>query len=72
MKVLLKRIGVLQHKFEVLGGWSIETNAKRILDGLGFKEYQFNEKLLLYQVGGVCESSFGFYSFAGSRHYNFR
>ena len=47
----LKRIGVLQHKFEVLGGWSIETNAKRILDGLGFKEYQFNEKITTLSGG---------------------
>ena len=48
---ILKRIGVLQHKFEVLGGWSIETNAKKILDGLGFKKNQFNEKITTLSGG---------------------
>ena len=49
----LKRIGVLQHKFEVLGGWSIETNAKKILDGLGFKKNQFNEKITTLSGGWI-------------------
>ena len=48
---ILNRIGVLQHKYEVMGGWSIENNAKKILGGLGFKESQFNEKVTTLSGG---------------------
>ena len=41
----LKRIGSLQHEYEVLGGWSVENNAKKILGGLGFKKSQLNDKV---------------------------
>lgn len=48
---ILNRIGVLQHKYEVMGGWSIENDAKKILGGLGFKESQFNEKVTTLSGG---------------------
>ena len=48
---ILSRIGVLQHKYEVMGGWSIENDAKKILGGLGFKESQFNEKVTTLSGG---------------------
>jgi ATP-binding cassette subfamily F protein 3 len=35
---LMDEYGRLQHRFEQLGGWSIEAEAKRILAGLGFAE----------------------------------
>ena len=50
-EIILNRIGVLQHKYEVMGGWSIENNAKKILGGLGFKESQFNEKVTTLSGG---------------------
>ena len=50
-EIILNRIGVLQHKYEVMGGWSIENDAKKILGGLGFKESQFNEKVTTLSGG---------------------
>ncbi len=35
---LMDEYGRLQHRFEQLGGWSLETEAKRIMAGLGFAE----------------------------------
>jgi ATP-binding cassette subfamily F protein 3 len=35
---LMEEYGRLQHRFEQLGGWSIEAEARRILAGLGFAE----------------------------------
>jgi ATP-binding cassette subfamily F protein 3 len=35
---LMDEYGRLQHRFEQLGGWSLEAEARRILAGLGFAE----------------------------------
>jgi ATP-binding cassette subfamily F protein 3 len=35
---LMEEYGRLQHRFEQLGGWSLEAEARRILAGLGFAE----------------------------------
>ncbi|MDP9250903.1 MAG: ATP-binding cassette domain-containing protein [Chloroflexota bacterium] len=35
---LMDEYGRLQHRFEQLGGWSLETEARRILAGLGFAQ----------------------------------
>jgi ATP-binding cassette subfamily F protein 3 len=35
---LMDEYGRLQHRFEQLGGWSLESEARRILGGLGFAE----------------------------------
>ena len=35
---LMDEYGRLQHRFEQLGGWSIEAEARRILAGLGFAD----------------------------------
>ena len=42
---VVKKIGLLQHEYEVLGGWSIEDRTKKILSGLGFNKNQFNKKI---------------------------
>ncbi len=39
---LAKEYGKLQERYAVLGGYSIEAEAKQILHGLGFKERDFN------------------------------
>jgi ATP-binding cassette subfamily F protein 3 len=35
---LMDEYGRLQHRFEALGGWSLEAEARRIMAGLGFAE----------------------------------
>ena len=50
-KSIIKEIGDLQHKYEAIGGWSLENKAKKILGGLGFKESQFKDKLSSFSGG---------------------
>ena len=47
----IKEIGELHHKYEAIGGWSIENKAKKILGGLGFKENQYKEKVSTFSGG---------------------
>ena len=42
---LTARYGDLQHRFEALGGYRLETEAKAILGGLGFREADFTRPL---------------------------
>jgi ATP-binding cassette subfamily F protein 3 len=42
---LTARYGDLQHRFEALGGYRLETEAKAILGGLGFRERDFHRPL---------------------------
>jgi ATP-binding cassette subfamily F protein 3 len=42
---LTTRYGDLQHRFEALGGYRLETEAKAILGGLGFRETDFARPL---------------------------
>jgi ATP-binding cassette subfamily F protein 3 len=42
---LTARYGDLQHRFEALGGYRLETEAKAILGGLGFREAEFPRPL---------------------------
>jgi len=42
---LLNTIGSLQEKYEKMGGYNIETRAKTILCGLGFKEEKLTENM---------------------------
>jgi ATP-binding cassette subfamily F protein 3 len=39
---LVKEYGKLQERYTVLGGYGVEAEAKQILQGLGFKERDFN------------------------------
>jgi len=39
---LAKEYGKLQERYTILGGYSLEADAKQILQGLGFKEKDFN------------------------------
>ena len=42
---LLARYGELRHRYEALGGYDLEAEAKRILGGLGFGESDFHAAL---------------------------
>ena len=42
---ILEEVGDLQHRFEALGGYHLEAEAKKILSGLGFKTEDFDRHL---------------------------
>src|SRR5207245_2098460 len=48
---LTARYGDLQHRFEALGGYRLETAAKAILGGLGFREADFARPLAEFSGG---------------------
>ncbi len=45
MAELMDEYGRLQHRFEQLGGWSLETEARRILAGLGFAQADMEREI---------------------------
>src|SRR4029453_2134821 len=49
---LTARYGDLQHRFEALGGYRLETEAKTILGGLGFRSTEFGRPLNEFSGGG--------------------
>jgi ATP-binding cassette, subfamily F, member 3 len=48
---LTARYGDLQHRFEALGGYRLETEAKAILSGLGFRPADFTRALSEFSGG---------------------
>ncbi len=42
---LLDQLGTAEHRFEALGGYRLETEAKTILSGLGFSEKDFSSQI---------------------------
>ncbi len=48
---IVERFGELHHKFEDLGGFELERQAKKILVGLGFKESDFRRPLSVFSGG---------------------
>src|SRR4030095_8969104 len=48
---LASRYGDLQHRFEALGGYRLETEAKTILGGLGFRSTEFARPLNEFSGG---------------------
>lgn len=48
---LLDRYGELQHRFEQMGGYSIEADARKILAGMGFKEKDFSRPTAQFSGG---------------------
>src|SRR5262245_33564903 len=48
---LTARYGDLQHRFEALGGYRLETEANTILSGLGFKPPEFSRALSEFSGG---------------------
>jgi len=49
--LLLNRLGKMQAEFERLNGWSLESDAKRVLGGLGFTPEQMNIPLDQFSGG---------------------
>jgi ATP-binding cassette subfamily F protein 3 len=50
---LLKKLGQLEQRYQDLGGYTIESTAKKILSGLGFEENQFHTDFTELS-GGSC------------------
>jgi len=50
-ETLIKRLGQLEDRFQILGGYNREAEAKRILQGLGFKENDFGRDVLEFSGG---------------------
>jgi ATP-binding cassette subfamily F protein 3 len=51
LEELIDEYGRLQHRFEQLGGWSLETEARRILGGLGFAEADIDRDIGQFSGG---------------------
>ncbi len=47
----LKKLGELQHRFDSIGGWTIDKKAKEILGGLGFTTEQFQRDMDTFSGG---------------------
>ena len=43
---ILKTLGELENRYQILGGYSLESDAKKILIGLGFSEKSFHQNIL--------------------------
>jgi ATP-binding cassette subfamily F protein 3 len=48
---LLMRLGKLEHHYTMLGGYTLESEAKKIVTGLGFAEDQFDTSLNTFSGG---------------------
>ena len=48
---ILKRLGDLEHHYEILGGYRLEAEAKAILAGLGFENKDFNNSISQFSGG---------------------
>ena len=56
---LTERYGDVQHRFEALGGYRLESQAKVILDGLGFKPDELHRPLTEFSGGWRMRSALG-------------
>ena len=50
-ETLVNQLGTIQHRFEALGGWTLDDKAKKILSGLRFKEEQFGDPMDVFSGG---------------------
>ena len=55
----LKRLGYLQHRFEELGGFHLEYQAKKILTGLGFEEAHWDRPCETFSGGWQMRIALG-------------
>jgi ATP-binding cassette subfamily F protein 3 len=56
---LMDEYGRLQHRFEQLGGWSLETEARRILAGLGFAQADMDREIGEFSGGWMMRVALG-------------
>ena len=54
---LMDEYGRLQHRFEQLGGWSLETEARRILAGLGFAQADMDRDIGEFSGGWMMRTA---------------
>lgn len=50
-KNLVKQLGVLEHRYQAMGGYYLEPTAKSILSGLGFSKTDFSKPLSEFSGG---------------------
>jgi len=50
-KLLIETLGRLENQFNMLGGYRLESEAKKVLSGLGFSENDFNRSILEFSGG---------------------
>jgi ATP-binding cassette, subfamily F, member 3 len=50
-EALLEQLGMLEHRFQAMDGYHLETQAKSILSGLGFKKDDFARSLTEFSGG---------------------
>ena len=48
---LVERLGELEHRYSVVGGYKIESEAKKVLTGLGFNQTDFDRSLTEFSGG---------------------
>jgi len=56
---LMDEYGRLQHRFEQLGGWSLEAEGRRILAGLGFAEADMDRDIGEFSGGWMMRVALG-------------
>jgi ATP-binding cassette, subfamily F, member 3 len=56
---LMDEYGRLQHRFEQLGGWSLEAEARRILAGLGFAQADMDRDIGEFSGGWMMRVALG-------------
>ncbi len=56
---LMDEYGRLQHRFEQLGGWSLEAEARRILGGLGFAQADMDRDIGQFSGGWMMRVALG-------------
>jgi len=56
LESLLKQLGKLQHQFEAAGGYDLEYEAKVVLGGLGFSEYDLTRQVFEFSGGWLMRA----------------
>ena len=58
-QLLINKLGEMQSKFESIGGWTVEKNAKKILGGLGFKDENMTQSMEKFSGGWRMRAALG-------------
>ena len=52
--LLIERFSDAMHEFEHLGGYTMQSDAEKVLAGLGFSEIDFHKKVKAFSEDGRC------------------